>query len=145
MKSTFIPKVIRENLTREGLTNVGSRIYRVVHPLHVFKAAWAPGPIARQKAIVNLIIPKGALVHIPARPKGWEDEWKCRASVAYVHSIAAQHWPHKQFDTAFSNYNLFFAYKVGEPVCPRLFYHHNGECAPGIHFFFDLSQAQRFL
>lgn len=144
----FINKVIEENLEAAfpGAERKGN-IFRVVHDLHVFKAVNSyknPGwglPRSERIAIVNLVIPAGALVHIPRYAAFGS---KCRASEAFVHSIFKMN--EEEIDVGHSNWTNTFEYRTGATVKPsRTFYARNGVCERGIHFFFSLDQAKRYL
>ena len=144
----YLQKVISENLVPAG-DGYGTNMFRVVHPLHVFKAALCrevsgerPTVWFRRKVIINLVIPKGSIVHLP---KNLKMHNKCRASDAFVHSIYTQ-VGQDEVDTATSDWDPSFPYAKGQTVVPRKpFLKKNGICESGIHFFFNLDTALYYL
>lgn len=139
----YLQKVIAENLVPAG-PGYGTNMFRVVHPLHVFKAArtLGEGQVRYRKVIINLVIPKGSIVHLP---KNLKMHNKCRASDALVHSIYTQ-VGQDEVDIANSDWDWSFKYNKGLIVVPRKpFSKMNGICESGIHFFFDLDTALHYL
>lgn len=127
--------------------------YKVVESIGVFKKTFVPHPIygrTMDAVIVNLIIPVGALIHVPPRfagdpPKGFVQR-KFRASEAFVHSqYVIDHYNHKDskpVTRSVSGWDETFEYKTGATVRPKEpFDMQRGTCESGIHFFVNLKKA----
>lgn len=124
--------------------------FKVVKPLHVFKKVYHCDRMNQYEAsevIANLVIPVGALIYVPNsafRPWGNDDDRKMRASEANVHSVVTIRGK-KQLKEARSGYDHIFKYKVGATVKPTSrFSRRESQCAEGIHFFVNLSDAKNW-
>jgi hypothetical protein len=142
--------------------------FKVINPLYVFKKAYTP--TSRDGVIINLIIPKGAIIFPGNTPGGclrttvsvgMQGSGKLRASKAIVHSIStfkrkfnlydeyneARYvddpiFKKKQVKRAIAGWDTSFSYQVGKTVEPRQPFSFSAyECESGIHFFFKLSKA----
>lgn len=124
--------------------------YKVKRPLHVWKAAAIHDPTSVapwmiRYVVVELEIPKGSMVfsdalHNTAKLAMWIDNRKCRADKAIVKSIVGG------YAQCHSLQDEEFIYKVGETVKPtEPFSKRNRQCASGIHFFYDRSDAEKWL
>jgi hypothetical protein len=70
--------------------------------------------------------------------------YKCRCDKAKVLSITHMS-DGKKFDKGFSSYDKSFEYEVGKTVSVDNFDDNRwNECAPGIHFFTDRAEAERY-
>ena len=70
--------------------------------------------------------------------------YKCRCDKAKVLSITNMS-DGKKFDKGFSSYDKSFEYEVGKTVSVDNFDDNRwNECAPGIHFFTDRVEAERY-
>ena len=70
--------------------------------------------------------------------------YKCRCDKAKVLSITRMS-DGKKFDKGFSSYDKSFEYEVGKTVSVDNFDDNRwNECAPGIHFFTDRAEAERY-
>ena len=70
--------------------------------------------------------------------------YKCRCDKAKVLSITNMS-DGKKFDKGFSSYDKSFEYEVGKTVSVDNFDDNRwNECAPGIHFFTDRAEAERY-
>lgn len=141
-RSKKLNKYIRDRMEKTENTN----IFRVTQPLYVFKKA-KQNSSTRRNVIINLIIPVGALVHIPSNTRYGDVacfDRKMRASKAIVHSIVHEYGD-CEFKQAVSDWNSSFQYKKGETVEPlRPFSIREGECRSGIHFFVSLTSALNY-
>lgn len=119
--------------------------YKVKKPLHVFKKTEGQ---RRAQVIVNLIIPKGAIIFASGcafRPDPLDLSCrKMRASEAIVHS-QFRVYSKKAVDISYSMYCPSFVYKPGTKVKPVLgFGTWNQQCTDGIHFFLNLQDALEY-
>ena len=70
--------------------------------------------------------------------------YKCRCDKAKVLSITNMS-DGKKFDKGFSSYDKSFEYEVGKTISVDNFDDNRwNECAPGIHFFTDRAEAERY-
>lgn len=99
--------------------------------------------------ITNLIIPRGAVIHLDSirlNENVLVSSAKLRASVAFVYSNIECN-SLKECKTTRSTYDFYpnFFYKKGTLVTPKKpFYLGNAECASGIHFFLNVNAALNY-
>lgn len=101
--------------------------------------------LSSEQAVVNLVIPKGALIYAPPmnfdRACDWVDYRKMRASEAHVHSIVSTQG-RRQIGIGYSAFISSFTYRPGTTVRPRAgFSQRPVACASGIHFFLNVRDA----
>ena len=110
--------------------------WRVTQDLPVFKKVEHYNPY--RSGIVNLIIPKGAIIRVPF-PSAIKGS-KLRANVAYVHSVYSLDG--EVIKAGYSRHNKNFIYRPEELVIPTTKYSMiDAACESGIHCFMDLYSA----
>lgn len=139
---------VKNNSERLGRTN----FWKVVNPLKV----WKRTNHVREsgKVIVALSIPVNATVFMQTDTNGSNTEArKMRASEAFVEKQFHVGWPfledysysltkYEEVQVSHSGHNWNFKYKTGEVVKPYgPFSKLEEQCASGIHFFVNLSDA----
>lgn len=91
----------------------------------------------RQKAIISLMIPRGATVI-----KGTEYNTKLRTNKAKVINVVSM--ARGRVKKAFSMHDHNFKYKSGQNLKPSGFDPSYKTCASGIHFFIDRGTAKNY-
>lgn len=106
--------------------------------IEVYKKAFAWRRGLKERAIVKLEIPKGALIIVGDEFVSTGKLRTNRAKVINVTSIPGK----TNYERAFSSHNTCFEYIPGEIIVPeRKFSPHYVTCASGIHFFVNHSDA----
>lgn len=144
----YNPKTRTQRFVREG-GQAGSLkadqhhqgIFHVLQPIHAFKKTYHDGEDTDQGAvIVNLIIPIGAMIHIPYA-SDYGTSGKFRANRAFVYSQVDVSTK-ELVERSYSWWEPSFRYCSGMIVEPEEgFNHSDRHCGTGIHFFLDLQKA----
>lgn len=141
---------------RQNSTPIGNGFWTVKNDLKVWKTTHAPD---YEQAIVALRIPAGATVFAQESDNmDYLDNRKMRASVAFVEKqfrigsrgIGREVTPHvfsweckeiREIDKSYSD-NYDFWYETGKTATPKSpFSLRREQCASGIHFFVNLTDA----
>lgn len=139
------PKELRAHIERyASQCSLGRHLWNVHTDMPVFKWANYVGQHGRVLyCIVNLVIPKGAVIRVKEDALGWPGKSrKMRASQALVHSVVTLRG--RQLKSAYSWYDWKTNYLPGGTVLPRRHFDTSDvECASGIHFYTELRDALR--
>lgn len=129
--------------SRNGLSF--GTFFKLKKDLKGFKCTFGnPGTFTRR--IVNLIIPKGAVVFI-GKSGGTKHFYKCRADKVIVDSIHSAYDGSKakcsySMRTRYVNgRRMATKYQTGKTLVEPNFSKYASTCAPGLHFFLDIKTA----
>lgn len=139
LEGAFLEGAILEGASLDGVKGLS---FPIACPSHGAFTAWKKAcycpdklatPERREQVIVELLIPADAKRSSAASRK-------CRCDKAQVVSITDAEG--KSYDTAFSQRDCRFVYKVGKTVSvPDYNEDRWNECGAGIHFFIDKQEA----
>lgn len=157
-----LPKICKGEQLREYFLEYCKPIpnkpdfYEVIKPLPAFKKAyktekahhkWIPGGYMNIPVIVNLLIPKKAIIYADSEcfitPHMYNRKMRC--NIAETHSIINK-YTKKEYTEAKAEYTRYdkkpYIYRKNKIQKPQhRFSYQNDSCASGIHFFLNLTDA----
>jgi hypothetical protein len=126
------PKTKSETIER--LETYMSNIFiQIIFPIRVYKQTQT---LTEEKIITELIIPPNTTVFLG-------ENGKRRANKVFVVKNTIQH-THKNINAAYSLFEEFFSYEMGEIVHPDHFSITYKTCGSGIHFYSEKNNAKNF-